>query len=48
MIEILNRKPDAGPKEVIENVKEGIAEYVKEAEQFDDTTMLCVRYNGKE
>ncbi len=48
MIEILNRKPDAGPKEVIENVKEGIAEYVKEAEQFDDTTMLCVRYNGME
>lgn len=46
MIEILNRKPDADPKEVIENVKEGIAEYVKDAEQFDDTTMLCVRYNG--
>ncbi|WP_051688438.1 PP2C family protein-serine/threonine phosphatase [Butyrivibrio sp. AE2032] len=46
MIEILNREPDAAPKEVIENVKDGISEFVKGAEQFDDTTMLCLKFNG--
>ena len=46
MLEILNRMPDASPRDVIENVKAGMAEYVKTAEQFDDTTMLCIRLNG--
>ena len=46
MIEILNRKPDASPREVIENVQAGMAEFVGTAEQFDDTTMLCIRLNG--
>ena len=46
MLEILNRMPDASPREVIENVQSGMAEYVKTAEQFDDTTMLCIRLNG--
>ena len=48
MLEILNRLPDADPRGVIENMKEGIAEYVKEADQYDDTTMLCIRFNGLE
>ena len=48
MLEILNRMPDASPREVIENVQSGMAEYVKTAEQFDDTTMLCIRLNGSD
>ena len=48
MLEILNRIPDASPQDVISNVKEGMAEYVKAAEQFDDTTMLCIRFNKTE
>jgi sigma-B regulation protein RsbU (phosphoserine phosphatase) len=48
MLRMLNRIPDAGPHDVIENVKSGMAEYVKTAEQFDDTTMLCIRFNGSD
>ncbi len=47
-LEALNREPDATPKEVLSNVMEGINAFVAEAEQFDDITMLCFRYNGPE
>jgi serine phosphatase RsbU (regulator of sigma subunit) len=46
LIEALNRNPDAAPEEVLANVKAGIDEFVADAEQFDDITMLCLRYNG--
>ena len=46
MLQILNRLPDADPKDVIANMKDGMAGFVKEADQFDDTTMLCIRFNG--
>ena len=48
MLEILNRMPDADPRDIISNVKDGMAEYVQSAEQFDDTTMLCIRLNRTE
>ena len=48
MLEILNRMPDADPRDIISNVKDGMAEYVQSAEQFDDTTMLCLRLNRTE
>ena len=47
MLEALNRQPDADPHEVLLNVMDGITEFVNGAEQFDDITMLCLRYNGK-
>ena len=47
IVEVLNESPDADPKESIEKMKEAIDGFVKEAEQFDDLTMLCVRYNGR-
>lgn len=46
MLEALNRKPDADPQQVLANVMDGINEFVKEAEQFDDITMLCFKYTG--
>ena len=46
MLEALNREPDAEPEKVIANVNEGIKEFVKEAEQFDDITMLSFTYHG--
>ena len=46
MLEALNRNPDAGPEEVLSNVMNGINAFVGEAEQFDDITMLCLKYNG--
>ena len=46
MLEALNRDPSASPEEIIANVTSGIAEFVGDAEQFDDTTMLCLYYKG--
>ena len=47
MLRVLNREPDAAPKRVLENVMDGISQFVADAEQFDDITMLCLKYNGK-
>ena len=47
MLEALNRNSSASPTELIENVNEGINNFVKEAKQFDDITMLCIEYTGK-
>lgn len=46
MLDALNRNPDAAPKEVLSNVMDGINEFVKGAEQFDDITMMSLKYNG--
>lgn len=48
MIEILNSIPDADPQAVIANVKDGMAGFVKDSKQFDDTTMLCLRFKGNQ
>ena len=47
MIEALNAKPDASPQEILSNVRESVREFVKDAEQFDDLTMLCIAYKGR-
>ena len=47
MLQALNRQPDAGPKELDENVLTSIAEFVGDAPQFDDTTILCLKYYGR-
>lgn len=46
MLEALNKDPGAEPEELIGNVAKGIESFVKDAEQFDDITMLCFRYDG--
>ena len=46
MLDALNKDPDAMPKQVLENVMEGINEFVQGAEQFDDITMLSLKYFG--
>ena len=48
MIEALNAKPDATPKEVLTAVREAVDGFVGDAEQFDDLTMLCLEYRGTE
>ncbi len=42
----LNKDADASPVQVLENVMCGIDAFVGSAEQFDDITMLSMRYNG--
>ena len=46
MIEALNQNPDASPQEILTNVKKSVDEFVGDAPQFDDITMLCLHYNG--
>jgi serine phosphatase RsbU (regulator of sigma subunit) len=45
MIEALNKNQEARPEEVLEDVSSAVADFVKEAEQFDDMTMLCLEYH---
>ena len=47
MIETLNRDPNLSPEILVNTMKESIDEFVGEAPQFDDLTMLCIKYNGK-
>jgi sigma-B regulation protein RsbU (phosphoserine phosphatase) len=46
MLSALNRDPEANPEKTLENVTDGINTFVADAEQFDDITMLCLKYNG--
>ena len=45
-IEALNSDLNADPEGIIANVSKGISDFVKEAPQFDDITMLCLEYHG--
>ena len=47
MIESLN-KVNTDPEMTIYNVLEAVNDFVKDTEQFDDLTTLCLKYNGKE
>ena len=46
MVDALNKAADTSPKEILEAVRGSVNEFVKDAEQFDDLTMLCVEYRG--
>ena len=48
MVDALNRDPEAPPEKVLENVRAAVNEFVKDAEQFDDLTMLCLEYHSPE
>jgi len=45
-VDALNRVPDGTPEELLCAVNTAVREFVKDAEQFDDLTMLCLHYNG--
>ena len=47
MIEALNIDENAPANDILKNVKTKVDEFVGDATQFDDITMLCIRYNGK-
>ena len=46
MLEALNSDPNAEPGELLQNVRNSVDDFVDEAPQFDDLTMLCMKYNG--
>ncbi len=46
MVDALNKDTQASPEQILKNVRTAVDEFVKEAEQFDDLTMLCIEYKG--
>ena len=44
MLAALNENGDAGPEELLRNVRRAVDAFVGDAEQFDDLTMLCLEY----
>ncbi len=47
MIETLNRAPDGSPRELLENMKSAIDDFVAGADQFDDLTMMSIRFANR-
>jgi sigma-B regulation protein RsbU (phosphoserine phosphatase) len=46
MVKALNSDASAGPEKLLKNVRNAVNDFVKDAEQFDDLTMLCLEYLG--
>ncbi len=46
MLKALNADTEASPEKVLDNVRQAVDDFVKDAEQFDDITMLCLEYHG--
>ncbi len=46
LLDALNAAPDAAPEEIVAAVKRSVDAFVGDAPQFDDITMLCLKYNG--
>ncbi len=46
MMDTLNLDADAGPEELIRHVHKAVTGFANGAPQFDDTTMLCLKYYG--
>ena len=46
MLESLNKEPDAEPDEILANVMGDINRFMDGEDQFDDITMMCLKYNG--
>lgn len=43
-LQALNEEPGGSPEELLRRVQQAVAGFVGDAEQFDDMTMLCLRY----
>ena len=48
MMEALNRDSGAPAETILKNVRDAVDGFVKDTEQFDDLTMLCLEYTGPE
>ena len=46
LLKALNADRSAAPEQVLKNVRAHVDAFVKQAEQFDDLTMLCLQYEG--
>ena len=46
MLETLNAQPEASPEELIGQMRGAADVFARDAEQFDDMTMVCLEYRG--
>ena len=46
LLDALNSDTSAAPEQILKNVRGAVDGFAKEAEQFDDLTMLCIEYKG--
>ena len=46
LIEAMNAHKDSDAEQLLIDIRASIDEFVGEAEQFDDLTMLCIKYKG--
>ena len=46
MLVALNQAKDGSPEDILAGVDNAVNDFVKEAQQFDDLTMMCLVYNG--
>ena len=44
MLRALNKDPNVSPKELLDNICYDITDFIRDAEQFDDLTMMCLEY----
>ena len=47
MLTALNESSDIDPEQMLKRVRRAVDDFVGEAEQFDDLTMLCMKYMGR-
>lgn len=46
MLDALNKDPSAEPESILKKVRTAVDGFVRDAQQFDDMTMLCMEYRG--
>ena len=46
MVSALNEEPDLNPEALLQHMHQTVDSFVGSAPQFDDLTMLCIRYDG--
>lgn len=42
ILEVLNREPDAAPRRILETMQSAVEDFVGDAPQFDDLTMMAL------
>ena len=48
MLTALNKSADDAPQKILNDIRAAVDVFVREEEQFDDITMLCMEYNGRD
>ena len=47
LVDIVNQASDESPEMKLKDIRQSISDFVKDAEQFDDLTMMCLYYFGE-